>query len=126
VPTILSINLWHKNIGHLNYQPLYHLSNKDMVLGVPKLLLIKQMCETCIFVKHHRDWIPKQSKTPTTWALVNHIFRYVKKTSDYGILYKRTGDGTIYGYTDGDWDSCKETCRSTGGYLFTMVGGLLT
>jgi hypothetical protein len=34
--------------------------------------------------------------------LVRHILRYVKKTSNYGILYRKNGNKLAAGYTDAD------------------------
>lgn len=78
---------------------------------------------------------PRQSH----WIAVKHILRYLKGTSDYGILYKRCHSSKFEGYThtkpapipflgftDSDWAACKESRRSTGAYLFNIVGGAVS
>jgi hypothetical protein len=57
---------------------------------------------------------------------VKYILRYVKKTSDFGLFYQSTIVLTVQGFTDADWASCPETCRSISGYCFTMAGSTLT
>jgi hypothetical protein len=42
------IDLWHKRIGHVNYQRLQDLQTKHVVFGLPKLSGRKaQICEAC-------------------------------------------------------------------------------
>ncbi|KAI3770797.1 hypothetical protein L6452_01941 [Arctium lappa] len=40
--------LWHKRLSHLNFKTLNALSNKDLVVGMPKLSFVKEkLCATC-------------------------------------------------------------------------------
>ena len=57
---------------------------------------------------------------------VKHILRYLRHTSDYGLLYQHQKSLPIRGYTVADWAACPETRRSTGGYLFSLAGGSIT
>ena len=42
------IDLWHKRIGHINYQRLQNLQSKQIVFGLPKFSGRKaQICEAC-------------------------------------------------------------------------------
>ena len=42
------IDLWHKRIGHVNYQRLQDLQSKQVVFGLPKFSGRKaQICEAC-------------------------------------------------------------------------------
>jgi hypothetical protein len=59
-------------------------------------------------------------------AAVKHIFRYVHKTSDYGINYRTGHDPYATGFTDVDWAQCLETRRSTSRYYFLMAGSAIT
>ena len=34
-------NLWHEIFGHINYKYLFYLSDKDMVIGLPKIKFSK-------------------------------------------------------------------------------------
>ena len=44
--------LWHEIFGHLNYKYLSDLSEKDMVIGFPKIKFSKGVCQGCILGKH--------------------------------------------------------------------------
>ena len=71
------------------------------------------------------------------WNQVIHIFGYLKKTINLKIIYNREEKeisgflkGTlrtnkIEGYTDADYAGCKDTKRSTSGYVFTIAGGAI-
>jgi hypothetical protein len=58
--------------------------------------------------------------------VVTHILRYVQKIADYGLFYRSQGNNQVQGFTDADWVACQDTRRSTGGYLFKMVGASIT
>lgn len=54
------------------------------------------------------------------WEAMKWIFRYVKGTSDVGLLYLRH-EGSIFGVTgfvDSDYAGCLDTRRSLTGYVF--------
>ncbi|KAI3739249.1 hypothetical protein L2E82_29648 [Cichorium intybus] len=55
---------------------------------------------------------------------VIRIIRYLKGTSNHGVLFKSNGHLEIQAYTDADWAGDKRNRRSTSGY-FTLVGGNL-
>lgn len=62
--------LWHRRIGHVNFQRLRHMTSRGLVDGVPLLSpRANQMCETCVLAKHHRTRIPRISLTATTRPL---------------------------------------------------------
>ena len=44
--------IWHEIFGHLNYKYLSDLSEKYMVIGLPKIKFSKGVCEGCILGKH--------------------------------------------------------------------------
>jgi hypothetical protein len=45
---------------------------------------------------------------------------------DYGITYFRDTELTPLAYVDSDYGGCRDTRRSTSGYVFTMAGGPVT
>ena len=40
--------LWHEIFRHLNYKYLSDLSEKEMVIGLPKIMFSKGVCQGCI------------------------------------------------------------------------------
>lgn len=40
--------LWHKRLGHLNFQSLGHMSSKKLVYSIHKFLKPKKSCEICM------------------------------------------------------------------------------
>jgi transposase InsO family protein len=52
--------LWHKRLGHLNYNSLTLLSQKNMVFGLPTIEKKHGVCEGCLLGKHHRQPFPKE------------------------------------------------------------------
>ena len=59
------------------------------------------------------------------WRAVKRVFRYLKGTSDYAIMY----DGRsrkIEGFSDADWVGDQDERRSTTGYVFVINGGAVT
>ena len=60
--------------------------------------------------------------TKRHWTAVKRILRYLKGTSDLGLLYVR-GDGhNCFGYSDSDWAGDVGDRRSTSGYIFMLSG----
>ena len=55
---------------------------------------------------------------------VMRILRYLKGTSDRGILFQKHGHLDLLAYTDADWAGDRDDRRSTSRY-FTLVGGNL-
>ena len=53
---------------------------------------------------------------------MKRILRYLKGTSDLGLLYREDNPGEIAGYSDADWAGDVGDRKSTSGYVF-LVGG---
>jgi Reverse transcriptase (RNA-dependent DNA polymerase)/GAG-pre-integrase domain/gag-polypeptide of LTR copia-type len=60
------------------------------------------------------------------WSALIHVVGYIKNTIDYGLTYSREFDLSPNAYADADYGGCKETRRSTSGYVFTMAGGAVS
>jgi hypothetical protein len=55
---------------------------------------------------------------------VKWIFRYLKGTAEYGILFSRQpGTNSVVGYVDTNYAGEVDDRRSTTGYVFTLSGG---
>jgi hypothetical protein len=60
------------------------------------------------------------------WSALMHVIGYIRNTMDYGLTYSRDDDITPLAYVDADYGGCRDTRRSTSGYVFTMAGGAVT
>ncbi|XP_075085035.1 secreted RxLR effector protein 161-like [Nicotiana tabacum] len=59
------------------------------------------------------------------WTAVKHIIKYLKRTRDYMLVY-HSGDLAPIGYTDSDFQSDRDSRKSTSGYDFTLGGGAIS
>jgi hypothetical protein len=57
------------------------------------------------------------------WNALMHVIGYNKNTIDYGLTYSRDHDLSPTAFVDADYGGCKDTWRSTSGYVFMMAGG---
>jgi hypothetical protein len=60
------------------------------------------------------------------WKGLMHVIGYIKNTMDYGLTYYRDSDLSPAVYVDADYGGCRDTRRSTSGYVFIMAGGAVT
>jgi len=60
------------------------------------------------------------------WNALMHVVGYIRNTLDYGLTYSRDADLTPLAYVDANYGGCRDTKRSTSGYVFTMAGGPVT
>lgn len=57
------------------------------------------------------------------WQAVKRIFRYLKGTSDFGIVFGNSGSSLkLVGFTDADYAGCIDTRKSRSGYVFLFNG----
>ena len=59
-------------------------------------------------------------------TVVKRIFRYLRGTTHYGLLFNRNGSKAIIGYSDIDWGGDTFDYNSTTGYLFQIGGTDIT
>ena len=52
--------LWHKKYGHLNFQSLRSLHQKNMVYSLPAIQDKKETCEGCVLRKQHQEVFSKE------------------------------------------------------------------
>ncbi|RDX88846.1 hypothetical protein CR513_29505, partial [Mucuna pruriens] len=60
--------LRHFHYGHLNFDDLRTLQQKEMVASLPKLSIPLEICEECVIGKQHRESFPK-GKTQSMKAI---------------------------------------------------------
>ncbi|XP_075083452.1 secreted RxLR effector protein 161-like [Nicotiana tabacum] len=59
------------------------------------------------------------------WTAVKHIIKYLKRIRDYMLVY-HSGDLAPIGYTDSDFQSDRDSRKSTSRYVFTLGGGAIS
>ena len=52
--------------------------------------------------------------------------RYLKRTKDYMLLYRRSNQLEITGYSDSDFARCQDSKRSTLDYIYMLAGGAVS
>ncbi|XP_047326735.1 secreted RxLR effector protein 161-like [Impatiens glandulifera] len=60
------------------------------------------------------------------WVAVKRVMRYLKRTKDYMLTYKKSDQLEIVGYSDSDFAGCQDSRRSTSGYIFMLAGGAIS
>ena len=60
------------------------------------------------------------------WNALMHVIGYIKNTMDYGLTYSREDDLSPIAFVDADYGGCRDTRRSTSGYVFIMAGGAVS
>ena len=60
------------------------------------------------------------------FGVVKRIIRYVAGTTDFGIWYSKTSDFRLFGFTDSDYAGYLDDRKSTSGYVFFLVLGVIS
>eukprot|EP00253_Pinus_taeda_P004727 PITA_04727 len=62
----------------------------------------------------------------THWQAMKRILRYINGKKQHGILYTRTSDFMLVGYTDSDWVGRVDDRKNTSGYVFHLGSGSIS
>ena len=60
------------------------------------------------------------------WRAAKKVMRYLQGTKDYMLMYRRTDNLEVTGYSDSDFAGCVDSRKSTSGYIFMMAGGAVS
>ena len=60
------------------------------------------------------------------WKAVKKALRYLQGTKGLMLTYRRSNSLQIVGYADADWGGCRDTLKSTSGYVFMLSGGAIS
>nr|GEW93973.1 zinc finger, CCHC-type [Tanacetum cinerariifolium] len=61
--------LWHTRLGHLNFESLKSMAQKDLVQGIHAIKHTTQICDVCLIEKHSRAPFSKRAKARSTSPL---------------------------------------------------------
>ena len=72
--------------------------------------------------------VARFSSNPTKqhWMAVKRIFRYLRGTTNLGLLYKKSSSNELIGFSDADWGGDVKDFRSTSGYCFEIGGTIVS
>jgi len=57
------------------------------------------------------------------WKAVKRVMRYLQRTKEYMLTYKRSDQLEIIRYFDSNFEGWQDSLRSTSGYSFMLAGG---
>ncbi len=64
--------------------------------------------------------------TKEHWTAVKRIFRYLRETTEFGLLYSKGESSNAVGYADPDWAGDCNDYKSTTDYMFKIGGTAAT
>ena len=60
------------------------------------------------------------------WKASKRVMRYLKRTKDFMLTYRRSDSLEIIRFSDSDFVGCQDSKRSTSGYVFMLHGGVIS
>ena len=60
------------------------------------------------------------------WRAAKKVLRCLQGTKDYMLMYKRSDDLEVNGYSDSNFYGCVASLKSTSGYIFRLAGGAIS
>ncbi|KAH9679437.1 hypothetical protein KPL71_026134 [Citrus sinensis] len=60
------------------------------------------------------------------WKAAKRVMRYLQRTKEYMLTYRRSDQLEIIGYSDSDFVGCQDNRRSTSGYTYMLAGGAIS
>ena len=52
--------------------------------------------------------------------------RYLQRKKDYMLTYRKLDQLEIIGYSDSDFAGCRDSMKSTSGYIYLLAGGAIS
>lgn len=60
------------------------------------------------------------------WKAAKRVLRYLRRTRNYMLTYKKSDHLEVVGFSDSDFAGCQDTSKSTTGYVFVLAGGAVS
>lgn len=110
--------------AHLNGEPFSSTSYRQ---AIGSLMYLMTCTRPDIAFAVGRLSQHMENPSINVWTCVKQIFRYIKGTADFGLLF---GDSknplAAHGYCGADWAGRKLDCKSTSGYVFHLGGATIS
>jgi hypothetical protein len=68
----------------------------------------------------------QKNSSVSHWNEIKKALRYIQDTNGLMLMYERSDNLEIVGYSDSDFVGCLDTDRSTSGYVFKLAGGAIS
>jgi hypothetical protein len=95
-----------------------------MVIGLLTYIMMGSRPDIAFAVTKMAQHAAAPSKTHL--AMAYYIVRYLKHTRNYRLVYSREPALGVVAYSDSDWASDTNTCRSTTGFFLKLAGGIIS
>ncbi|XP_070047020.1 uncharacterized mitochondrial protein AtMg00810-like [Nicotiana tomentosiformis] len=109
----------HSDVGELLPQPESYRSL------VGKLNFLTHTKPYLYFVVQHLSQFLQRPRVPHMTAAL-HVLRYLKGTSNFGVLLNNYVDLSLLASCDSDWAACPESRRSVSGCCIQLGGSLIS
>ena len=60
------------------------------------------------------------------WIAAKRVMRYLQRTKDYMLTYRKSDQLKIIGYSDFDFAGCRDSMKSTSSYIYLLAGGVIS
>ena len=60
------------------------------------------------------------------WVATKKVMRYLQRTKDFMLVYRRVDNLEVVGYLDSDFGGCSDDRKSTSRYIFMLAGGAIS
>lgn len=115
-----------KEMGPKTKQEVFEMKDVPYMEAVGSLIHASQCARPDI--AHAVGVVSRFNQNPGIphWNAVKRIFKYLKRTSNYKIVFKQSGNEQPVGYCDSDWAGDEDNSKSTAGYIFMFAGGVVS
>ena len=90
-------------------------------------LMYAQVC-TCPDIAYIVGMLGRYISNPGKdhWIAAKRVMRYLQRTKDYMLTYRKSDQLEIVGYSDSDFSRCQDSMKSTSGYIYLLDGGAIS
>ena len=60
------------------------------------------------------------------WTSAKRVMRYLQRTKDYMLTYRKSDKLKIIGYSDSNFTRYRDSMKSTSGYIYLLAGGAIS
>ena len=60
------------------------------------------------------------------WIAAKRVMRYLQRTKDSMLTYRKLDQLEIIGYYDSNFTGCRDSMKSTSGHIYLLVGGAIS